>query len=63
VAAGAVVPPGMIVPPDTMVAGVPARVIRPVSPEQRQATVATMQRYLKAMAMHQAVAADGRRRD
>ncbi|MCF8041248.1 MAG: gamma carbonic anhydrase family protein [Desulfarculaceae bacterium] len=52
VAAGAVVPPGMIVPPDTMVAGVPAKVIRPVTPEQRQATVATMERYLKAMAMH-----------
>ncbi|MBU4276613.1 MAG: gamma carbonic anhydrase family protein [Proteobacteria bacterium] len=52
VAAGAVVPPGMIVPPDTMVAGIPAKVIRPVTPEQRQATVATMERYLTAMAMH-----------
>ena len=62
VAAGAVVPPGMIVPPDTMVAGVPAKVIRPVTPEQRQATVATMERYLKAMAMHQHMSDDGGRR-
>ncbi|MBU4564883.1 MAG: gamma carbonic anhydrase family protein [Desulfarculus sp.] len=61
VAAGAVVPPGMIVPPDTMVAGIPAKVIRPVTPEQRQATVATMERYLKAMAMHkQMLSGEGR---
>ena len=61
VAAGAVVPPGMVVPPDTMVAGIPAKVIRPVTPEQRQATVATMERYLKAMAMHKELAAGERR--
>lgn len=61
VAAGAVVPPGMIVPPDTMVAGIPAKVIRPVTLEQRQATVATMERYLKAMAMHkQMLSGEGR---
>lgn len=52
VAAGAVVPPGMVVPPDTMVAGVPAKVVRPVTPEQRQNTLAAMERYLQAMAMH-----------
>ncbi|MCB2190377.1 MAG: gamma carbonic anhydrase family protein [Deltaproteobacteria bacterium] len=61
VAAGAVVPPGMVVPPDTMVAGIPAKVIRPVTPEQRQATVATMERYLKAMAMHKEMIAAGER--
>lgn len=61
VAAGAVVPPGMIVPSNTMVAGIPAKVIRPVTPEQRQATVATMERYLKAMAMHkQMLSGEGR---
>ncbi len=53
VAAGAVVPPGMEVPPDTMVAGIPAKVIRPVTPEQRRGTVAAMERYLKNMALHQ----------
>jgi carbonic anhydrase/acetyltransferase-like protein (isoleucine patch superfamily) len=30
VAAGAVVPPGMVVPDETLVAGVPAKVVRPV---------------------------------
>lgn len=62
VAAGAVVPPGMVVPPNTMVAGIPAKVVRPVTSEQRQATVATMERYLKAMAMHKDLStAEGRR--
>ena len=53
VAAGAVVPPGMEVPPGTMAAGVPAKVIREVTPEQRQATQGMMQRYLNSAVMHQ----------
>lgn len=52
VAAGAVVPPGMEVPAGTMAAGVPAKVIREVTPEQRQATLGMMQRYLDAAAVH-----------
>lgn len=34
VAAGAVVPPGMRVPPRSMVMGVPAKVVRPLRPEE-----------------------------
>lgn len=52
VAAGAVVPPGMEVPPGALVAGVPAKVIREVTPEQRQATLGMMERYLEAAVMH-----------
>ncbi|MCF8041309.1 MAG: gamma carbonic anhydrase family protein [Desulfarculaceae bacterium] len=52
VAAGAVVPPGMEVPPGAMAAGVPAKVIREVTPEQRQATQGMMKRYLEAAVMH-----------
>jgi carbonic anhydrase/acetyltransferase-like protein (isoleucine patch superfamily) len=36
VAAGAVVTEGMIVPPGSLVAGVPAKVLRPLSPEQQE---------------------------
>ncbi len=36
VAAGAVVPEGMVVPPGSLVMGVPARVQRPVTPEERE---------------------------
>lgn len=36
VAAGAVVPEGMVVPPRTLVAGVPAKVKRPVTEEEMQ---------------------------
>jgi carbonic anhydrase/acetyltransferase-like protein (isoleucine patch superfamily) len=35
VAAGAVVREGMVVPPHTLVAGVPARVVRATTPEER----------------------------
>ncbi len=35
IAAGAVVPPRMIVPPGSFVAGLPAKVLRPVTAEQR----------------------------
>lgn len=37
VAAGAVVPPGMTVPPGTLVAGVPAKIIRDLSEQERRA--------------------------
>ncbi len=34
IGAGALVPEGMVVPPDSLVLGLPAKVARPVSPEQ-----------------------------
>lgn len=36
VAAGAVVTEGMVIPPGSLVAGVPAKVIRPLTPEQQE---------------------------
>ncbi|MBU1277062.1 MAG: gamma carbonic anhydrase family protein [Proteobacteria bacterium] len=57
VAAGSVVPPGMEVPANTMVAGIPAKAVRPVTPEQRQTTLAIMGRYLTAMDMHKGMLA------
>ena len=62
VAAGSVVPPGMEVPPDTMVAGVPAKVVRPVTPEQRQNTLGAVGRYLRAVDMHREMLAGQKRR-
>ncbi len=53
VAAGAVVPPGAVIPARTMAAGVPARVKRDLSPEELEATGATMRRYLKVSRCHQ----------
>jgi carbonic anhydrase/acetyltransferase-like protein (isoleucine patch superfamily) len=52
VAAGAVVSPGMEVPAGALAAGVPAKVIREITPEQRQATLGMMERYLDAAVMH-----------
>ena len=53
VAAGAVVPPGAVIPAGTMAAGVPARVKRELTPDELEATGATMRRYLKVSRCHQ----------
>jgi len=45
VAAGAVVPEGMEVEPGVVVAGVPARVLRDVRPEERDFAVPRAERY------------------
>jgi len=45
VAAGAVVPEGMIVPPGVMVAGVPAKIKRPVRREELDFAVPRAQKY------------------
>jgi len=45
VAAGAVVPEGMIVPPRVMVAGVPARIKRDVRPDEIDFAVKRAQKY------------------
>lgn len=47
VAAGAVVPPGMEVPPGKLVAGVPAKIIRDVTPEERQGITDSAKRYIE----------------
>lgn len=36
IGAGAIVPPGMEIPPGQLVLGVPARIVRPVTPEERR---------------------------
>jgi carbonic anhydrase/acetyltransferase-like protein (isoleucine patch superfamily) len=46
VAAGAVVPPGMVVPGGMLVAGVPARVIREVTPAERENIGKSAGRYV-----------------
>ncbi|MFW5685855.1 MAG: gamma carbonic anhydrase family protein [Spirochaetota bacterium] len=52
VAAGALVPPGMTVPSGMLVAGVPARPLRPLRDEERENLAASAARYVKyALAM------------
>lgn len=45
IAAGAVVPPGMTVPPRSLVMGVPAKVVRPVTPDEVARTRMINTRY------------------
>lgn len=52
VAAGAVVPPGMKVPAGMVVAGVPARVIRPVTAEEREDRAPHALRYVRYAREH-----------
>lgn len=47
VAAGAVVPEGSVIPPHSLVAGVPARVLRPLSDEQRARVAKGYQTYVE----------------
>jgi carbonic anhydrase/acetyltransferase-like protein (isoleucine patch superfamily) len=59
VAAGAVLRPGMQVPGGVLVAGVPARVVRPVTDEERALIRHTATAYLRKSAQHrEAVPAD-----
>lgn len=52
VAAGAIVRERFVVPPRTLVAGVPARVIRDVSPEELQMFVASAQGYVEKIRLY-----------
>ncbi|MEB4616018.1 gamma carbonic anhydrase family protein [Leucobacter sp. M11] len=54
VAAGAVVPQGMTVPPGSLVAGVPAKVIRPLRDEEREGLLRNAAVYLEHTARHRA---------
>jgi len=52
IAAGAVVPEGMQVPPQSMVMGVPAKIKRPVTPEEQERFRQNAQRYVEATATY-----------
>lgn len=52
IAAGAVLPPGMIVPDGKVVRGVPGRVVRDVTPEDRTYIGFVVERYLDLGARH-----------
>ncbi len=63
VAAGAVVPEGMEVPPGTVAMGVPARVRREVTPEERSALLERARRYAERGAAFRALLAGGGQED
>jgi carbonic anhydrase/acetyltransferase-like protein (isoleucine patch superfamily) len=52
IAAGTVVPEGMQVPPQSMVMGVPAKVKRPVTPEEQERFRQNAKRYVEATAIY-----------
>ena len=52
IAAGAVVPEGMQVPPHSLVMGVPAKVKRPVTPEEQERFRQNAKRYVEATAIY-----------
>lgn len=54
IGAGAVVTEGMRVPPNSLVLGVPGRVVRETSPEMRERMAATVNAYLGLQAEHRA---------
>jgi carbonic anhydrase/acetyltransferase-like protein (isoleucine patch superfamily) len=54
VAAGAVVREGMVIPPGSLVAGVPAKVVRPVDDGLRDRIHATWQHYVELARRHRA---------
>jgi carbonic anhydrase/acetyltransferase-like protein (isoleucine patch superfamily) len=52
IAAGAVVREGTKVPPNSLVVGVPGRVIRETTPEERDRTASTVRSYLELQQHH-----------
>ena len=52
VGAGAVCPEGMIIPPNSLVLGVPARVVRQTTDAERTRIAKTVQSYLDLQAAH-----------
>ena len=54
VGAGAVCPEGMIIPPNSLVLGVPARIIRNTTPEERTRIARTVAAYLELQLAHRA---------
>ncbi len=49
VGAGAVVPPGLEIPPRHLALGVPAKVVRPLTPQEIEANRGVLRRYLKVV--------------
>jgi len=54
IGAGAVCPEGMIVPPDSLVLGVPGRVIRKTTEAERERIAKTVRAYLELQDAHRA---------
>ena len=54
IAAGAVVPPGLVVPDDHCVMGVPGKVVRPVRDDERRYMLHLTQHYVDLAARHAA---------
>ena len=54
IGAGAVCPEGLDIPPGSVVLGVPARVVRQVSPEMRERIEGTVRSYLDLQERHRA---------
>lgn len=52
VGAGAVCREGMVIPPNSLVVGVPAKVIRETTPQERDRIVHTVRAYLKLQKVH-----------
>jgi carbonic anhydrase/acetyltransferase-like protein (isoleucine patch superfamily) len=52
VAAGAVIPEGMTIPPESLVAGVPARIKRELGPKDRASILQYAQNYLDYVAIY-----------
>lgn len=52
IAAGALVPEGRVIPPHSLVVGVPGKVLRPVSPEQAATLKQNADRYVKYAHLH-----------
>ncbi len=52
IGAGAVIPEGMVVPAQSLVLGVPGRIIRSVREEERRAQVAAARRYVERAHAH-----------
>ena len=55
IGAGALVPEGMVIPDGVVVVGVPARVIKPASPEQQAATAHNAAEYVRLGREHAAI--------
>jgi carbonic anhydrase/acetyltransferase-like protein (isoleucine patch superfamily) len=54
VGAGAVIREGMVIPPNSLVLGVPGRIIRVTTPEERERIARTVQSYLALQGDYQA---------
>ena len=52
IGAGALCPEGMVVPPDSVVLGVPGRVVRQVTPDMRARMEATVRSYIDLQDQH-----------